>query len=1372
MFARLHIVLGSALAAAGLVVLADATVKGVAVLIVAALAVVALRRGSAAARHLVWTSAVVGLLLLPVLSLGLPSWRVLPGWVTLEPTGIDETVGEPPQERVERKPGVEFDAPKTAAIPIDALLAGMTASCDEAAALGEMEGLQTDTIRRDAPWGSETRLPLPMLLPADPCFLACLGLESALTLAAQPGAFDSFAEDRAGRSIAVSAAQSSDEHSSERPWWIWVFPVWLGGCMAVLLRLGLGRMSLWRLQRTSQSITGGAWADLLDRASAEVGLEDRVRLLMSPRRAMPMTWGVLRAKLLLPAEAEGWSADRRRAVLLHELAHVKRWDCLTQLLGQLACAAYWFNPLVWMAARRMISESEHACDDLVLRKGAAAPDYAEHVLQVAARFRDDHVGSRCAIALARPSHVEGRLLAILDKTRNRRAVSRAAGLASLLVLLCLVVPLATARSAGQSDASLGGGEATDNAAAQPTSARDEDVVAVGAGFTSGGGKYGMAYGGGSSSGGGKYGNLRGGGRVSAREQGDSKLPEGTTCLSSVGDKAGGKRSLACSGHAVRFDAPEGARFVEAVDIFADRYGHPKAPKEDFHVYILNEKMQVLADATLPYSTIERAGKLRWYTLRTPSIEVPGTFYVALSFDPHRTKGIFLGYDKNVKETRSLIGLPEGGFKPVEECYEWMVRARVAGKPSGANGIRRLADQKPPAKGDAFKDLIEAKQDSGSADGKQSYGGSGPAVRFELKEILPQGAPPKDAVLHGLRVHASRYGGGYDASKSMVTVAALDGKNEPVRQWTFPYAEFGRTPKWVDLVLPEPAPLEALCPDGKTLTIAIDPEATQSRGIFFRYSKAEGGAFGQIWSPKKKTLKPVSGRIWMIRAYVGVSGKGEADEPSALGVPRSTATEVAVATSAVLEPPSTDAPSSGRSGEFFVQGVFELNTDIPLNLVAGTRGRGGLWHASMIRFTRREERLYANLSASWDSLADKRWQLSTVLLDQDRNVLARAYRTPETQYIVRDGLGVRRDREFGFSFGGGVPVERIRCFEVSILPLDEESRPYRPGSEPLSASGKGKLTLLRERTTGRRYWLYLPGEYLAQQKKGVRSPRHPETKTGLWPLVATFHGGRPFDGCLPQAQEWQQEADRYGFIVAAPQLYTPDLFMQFPLKDPSLRELRDDERCLLAIVGEVLEHMPADKHRVLATSWFSGGYLAHYMVNRHPELFSCLAVRQSEFSADILEPTQVGKYKDMPIGVFWTKSDPKACREESELAVTWYRQRGFRDVSWGVFNGARHRRIPEIAAGMFAMQCGIPPRTPAAIPYAVETGGRTRWALAYTLKVPVGRSAPQPPTRIPSKARRGKKLEPYHPPEKVPLERGPYEPPGKAPIVPIAEAGSR
>jgi hypothetical protein len=261
-------------------------------------------------------------------------------------------------------------------------------------------------------------------------------------------------------------------------------------------------------------------------------------------------------------------------------------------------------------------------------------------------------------------------------------------------------------------------------------------------------------------------------------------------------------------------------------------------------------------------------------------------------------------------------------------------------------------------------------------------------------------------------------------------------------------------------------------------------------------------------------------------------------------------------------------------------------------------------------------------------------------------------------------------------------------------------------------GKGKLDLLREKTTRREYWLYLPEEYMAQIKRNKdQKPVHPRTDNGLWPLVVSFHGMKPFDNCLPQALEWQQEADRYGYIMIAPQLNTSDITMEFPLNH-LWWYVKEDEQRSLAIIHEVLTNLPADRTRVLSTSWSSGGYMAHYMMNRHPDVFSCLAVRQSNFSKAILDPAQVPKYRNKPVGVFWTQNDFAVCQTESRQAVEWYRLNRFTNLSWGVFGGLGHERTPQTAAAMFAMSCDLRPRTGASFPTLIEAAGLTSKIVAY------------------------------------------------------------
>src|SRR6478735_5585944 len=155
---------------------------------------------------------------------------------------------------------------------------------------------------------------------------------------------------------------------------------------------------------------------------------------------MPFACGVFNPTIVLPAECDDWSLDRRRAVLLHELAHVRRHDLVGHTLGRLACALYWFHPLVWTAAKQLRSESERACDDLALTCGARATDYAEHLLDIVTSVRGDATPS-VALAMARRKEFEGRMLAILDPELRHSSPSRkqSAALIGSLALISIVV---------------------------------------------------------------------------------------------------------------------------------------------------------------------------------------------------------------------------------------------------------------------------------------------------------------------------------------------------------------------------------------------------------------------------------------------------------------------------------------------------------------------------------------------------------------------------------------------------------------------------------------------------------------------------------------------------------------------------------------------------------------------------------------------------------------------------------------------------------------------------------------------------------------------------------------------------------------------
>ncbi|MBI3862274.1 MAG: PDZ domain-containing protein [Planctomycetia bacterium] len=401
-----------------------------------------LSRRAAAVRHMVWTIALVGALLVPVIEMIAPIWAV----PFLPALGTTKSV----DSKSASQPAAEAESP---ALPAVAMLEG---SALEQAVVSQVQSSR-DTIE---------------LSPAPP----------APAHAEAPGAFRP----------AVFIPQA-------------IMVVWLVGVILLLMRVVAGFLSLKRLERRSTSIGDHPLAAELALVARDQGIARPVRLMLSTERAIPMTWGVLRPVLLLPADAVVWPLGRLRVVLLHELAHIARFDYLTQLLGMLACACHWHNPLVWWGLRQTKREQEQACDDRVLSTGAAADAYAFELLHVTSQYPRPRFTPSAALAIGRSARIQWRLESILDDSRDRRSLS-ARSAAFLLVAGALIIsgvaPLqavsaedesttlanqasgteqkavsrgdATGAAAGQEAAAAGPAAATSDAAAQAPAAPNSE----------------------------------------------------------------------------------------------------------------------------------------------------------------------------------------------------------------------------------------------------------------------------------------------------------------------------------------------------------------------------------------------------------------------------------------------------------------------------------------------------------------------------------------------------------------------------------------------------------------------------------------------------------------------------------------------------------------------------------------------------------------------------------------------------------------------------------------------------------------------------------------------------------------------------------
>ena len=227
----------------------------------------------------------------------------------------------------------------------------------------------------------------------------------------------------------------------------------------------LSGLSLWR-----GSIAGPAsWSAEASAIARRMGMKRPVEIRQMRREGSPHVAGLFTSVVMLPPSAASWSFEARQAALVHELMHIRRHDRRTQAVAQLACAIYWFNPLVWYAAAGLARERERACDDEVLRFGAKPSAYATLLLDIA-RLTGPAWTPATALSMARPSAIEGRLLAILgDVARTpRRSTRWLVGLA--------IASLTTAILGAQATAGVTPAAAEPPARASRTAQKGQDLM--------------------------------------------------------------------------------------------------------------------------------------------------------------------------------------------------------------------------------------------------------------------------------------------------------------------------------------------------------------------------------------------------------------------------------------------------------------------------------------------------------------------------------------------------------------------------------------------------------------------------------------------------------------------------------------------------------------------------------------------------------------------------------------------------------------------------------------------------------------------------------------------------------------------------------
>jgi beta-lactamase regulating signal transducer with metallopeptidase domain len=306
--------------------------------------------------------------------------------------------------------------------------------------------------RRSAAWRHflwTSALALSLLMPIAVIYLpATLQLSIPWKLA-EPWVRDEAlpaAAHRTDTALQASAPRNKLSSMAERARpaaWTTAWVIWLVGVVGVCLRILLAHVGLMRWRRAARDELSPAWSATLQGVTRETQLRRPLRVLETDRTDSACTWGFLRPVILLPAAGAGWPEPQRRFALLHELAHVRRFDYLTTQVAGLACALHWFNPLVWFAAAQAGKLQEQACDDVVLNCGGTASDYAGFLVGIAGGSNRAAPALSAAVGMVQRSQLHGRVTAILDASRARLPVSGFALLAAVVPLAGLMFFLAT-----------------------------------------------------------------------------------------------------------------------------------------------------------------------------------------------------------------------------------------------------------------------------------------------------------------------------------------------------------------------------------------------------------------------------------------------------------------------------------------------------------------------------------------------------------------------------------------------------------------------------------------------------------------------------------------------------------------------------------------------------------------------------------------------------------------------------------------------------------------------------------------------------------------------------------------------------------------
>jgi beta-lactamase regulating signal transducer with metallopeptidase domain len=239
----------------------------------------------------------------------------------------------------------------------------------------------------------------------------------------------------------------------------YVIAFWIAGVVLGLTHLSLGLYRLTRLRTTCRPVALDALDPMLRGALADAQSQRRITLCFSDSIRVPAALGYFRPVVVFPSWALAELPPQELgAILLHELAHLRRYDDWTNLAQKLVKAVFFFHPAVWFIESRLTLEREMACDEAVLAANFGAREYAESLVNLAEKSFLHRGIALAQAAVGRVRQLKMRLSEILGAGRQGSAPRRKTALAALSVAAIMAtigisrVPLLVGFSTGETSA--------------------------------------------------------------------------------------------------------------------------------------------------------------------------------------------------------------------------------------------------------------------------------------------------------------------------------------------------------------------------------------------------------------------------------------------------------------------------------------------------------------------------------------------------------------------------------------------------------------------------------------------------------------------------------------------------------------------------------------------------------------------------------------------------------------------------------------------------------------------------------------------------------------------------------------------------------